>query len=46
MSASVYDTDREEPRKLMLKRSTRDAGGRVDQNEGSPKVNLFQFIQV
>uniref|UniRef100_A0A158Q8B8 DNA repair endonuclease XPF n=1 Tax=Elaeophora elaphi TaxID=1147741 RepID=A0A158Q8B8_9BILA len=38
MSAREYETDREEPRRLMLMRSTRDGGGRADQSEGSPKV--------
>ncbi|VDP23491.1 unnamed protein product [Onchocerca flexuosa] len=38
MSAREYETDREKPERLLLMKSTRDAGGRVDQNEGSPKV--------
>ncbi|MCP9264011.1 DNA repair endonuclease XPF [Dirofilaria immitis] len=38
MSAREYETDREEPHRLILMRSTRDAGGRVEQNEESPKV--------
>ncbi|EFO27962.1 ERCC4 domain-containing protein [Loa loa] len=38
MSAREYETDREEPHRLILMRSTRDAGGRTDQNEGNPKV--------
>ncbi|VBB27037.1 unnamed protein product [Acanthocheilonema viteae] len=38
MFAREYEIDREEPHKLMLMRSTRNAGGRADQNEGNPKV--------
>ncbi|VDK84748.1 unnamed protein product [Litomosoides sigmodontis] len=38
MFAREYETDRKEPHRLILVRSTRDAGGRDDQNEGSPKV--------
>lgn len=46
MSAREYETDREEPQRLILMRSTRDAGGRADQNEGSPKVSFFHFVQL
>ncbi|VDK82413.1 unnamed protein product [Onchocerca ochengi] len=38
MSAREYETDREKPERLILMKSTRDAGGRIDQNEGNPKV--------
>ncbi|VIO94526.1 ERCC4 domain containing protein [Brugia malayi] len=38
MSAREYETDREESHRLILMRSTRDAGGRANQNEGNPKV--------
>lgn len=41
MFAREYETDRKEPHRLILVRSTRDAGGRADQNEGSPKVIFF-----
>lgn len=44
MSVREYETGREEPQRLKLLKSTRDAGGRIDENdEGGPKVIVLRY---
>ncbi|CAG9533528.1 unnamed protein product [Cercopithifilaria johnstoni] len=38
MFPKEYETDRKEPHRLVLMRSTRNAGGRIDHDEGNPRV--------